>query len=84
MSPIQCNRLADFLPEKYMLLVYCCDCHGRPEPDRSALPADAKIEVLRLRPVCSACNSILSGTAVRDPGIPLGGRHDNEFALPVI
>jgi len=57
MKPIQCNTLADFPPDKYMLPVDCCDYQRRPELDRSALPADAKIEALRPRPVCSACGS---------------------------
>jgi hypothetical protein len=57
MEPVSCNTLADFPPDKYMLLVYCCDCQRRPELNRSALPADTRIETLRPRLVCSACGS---------------------------
>jgi hypothetical protein len=57
MEPIHCNTLADFPPDKYMLLVYCCECQRRPELNRSALPADTRIEALRPRLVCSACGS---------------------------
>jgi hypothetical protein len=53
----QCNTLADFPPDKYMLLVYCCDCRRRPELNRSALAADTRIETLRPRLVCSVCGS---------------------------
>jgi hypothetical protein len=57
MEPIHCNTLADFPPDKYMLLVYCCDCQRRPELNRSALPANTSIQALRPRLVCSACGS---------------------------
>jgi hypothetical protein len=44
MEPIHCNTLEDFPPDKYMLLVYCSDCQRRPELNRSALPADSRIQ----------------------------------------
>jgi len=57
MEPIHCNTLADFPPDKYMLLVYCYDCQRRPELNRDAVPAEMTIPELRARLVCSACGS---------------------------
>jgi len=57
MEPISCNTLADFPEDRYLFLVYCCDCQRRTELSRSALPADTRVPALHPRPVCSACGS---------------------------